>query len=353
MVSFLEKLFDKNPFLTNKKAVFFNKKISALTKHHYKNSPIYKLLIKKFNFKFKNKHKLEHFPYLPITLFKELDLISVPSKKIVKTLFSSGTSGVGKSRIFLDKTNSLNQVKTLKSIMTKFLGKDRLPMLIIDKNPQSNIKDNFTARSAAIYGFSIFGKKYTYLINDNNEIDYSLLNKFLKKFHKEKFFVFGFTSFIYENLIIKINSEKLKFKMNNAILLHGGGWKKMEENKISNKIFKEKLFNKFKIKNVQNYYGLIEQTGSIFVECQNCNSFITSIYSDVLIRDNNFKVVKNGLKGLIQLFSLVPSSYPGHNIITEDIGAIVKKKKNCKINAKHFVVYGRSSKSEVRGCSDV
>ena len=49
----------------------------------------------------------------------------------------------------------------------------------------------------------------------------------------------------------------------------------------------------------------------------------------------------------------MPSSYPGHNIITEDIGAIVGKKINYKINAKHFVVYGRSTKSEIRGCSDV
>ena len=352
-MNFLQKLFNSDPFLIKKKEHFFNQKILILTKHHYKRSPIYRSLINKFNFKFKGQHNLENFPYLPITLFKELDLISTPKNNIVKILFSSGTSGSGRSKIFLDKSNSLNQIKTLKSIMTKFLGHERLPMLIIDRNPSSNIKDNLTARSAAILGFSIFGKKYTYLLNENNEIDYNLLNICLKKCHKKKFLVFGFTSFIYENLIIKIDSKKLKFEMNNALLLHGGGWKKMEENKISNKIFKEKLFKKFKIKDVQNYYGLIEQTGSIFVECQNCNSFITSIYSDVLIRDSNFRVLKRGQKGLIQLISLVPSSYPGHNIITEDIGAIVDRKHNCKINAKHFMVYGRSIKSEIRGCSDV
>lgn len=130
----------------------------------------------------------------------------------------------------------------------------------------------------------------------------------------------------------------------------------MEKNggkKISNKVFKKKILKKLNIDNVQNYYGLIEQTGSIFLECNNCNSFITSIFSDVLIRDNNFNILKDGSKGLIQLFSILPSSYPGHNIITEDIGAIVKKNNNCKINVKHFVVYGRSYKSEVRGCSDV
>ena len=352
-MDFLENLFDKDPFLKDKKSDFFNKNILNLTKHHYKNSSTYKSLIDKFNFNFNNYNKLENLPYLPITLFKELDLVSVSNNNIIKTLYSSGTSGSGRSKIFLDKVNSKNQVRTLQSIMTKFLGKERLPMLIVDKDPQSNIKNNFTARSAAIYGFSIFGRNYTYLLDENNEINFNLLNNFLKKFHKEKFLIFGFTSFIFENLIIKINQEKLKFDMNNAILLHGGGWKKMEERKISNKIFKEKLLKKFKIKNVINYYGLIEQTGSIFVECQNCSSFITSVYSDVLIRDNNFNLVKNGSKGLIQLLSLVPTSYPGHNIITEDIGAIVEKKNSCKINAKHFMVYGRSTQSEIRGCSDV
>jgi hypothetical protein len=352
-MNFLKKLFDKDPFFINKKEFFFNDKILTLTKYHYKKSTIYKLLIDKFDFNFKAQNNLNNFPYLPITLFKELDLISVPKNNIVKTLFSSGTSGSGRSKIFLDKTNSLNQIKALKSIMTKFLGYERLPMLIIDRDPRSNTKDSFTAKSAAIFGFSIFGKEYTYLLDKNNNINYHLLNEFLKKFHKKKFFVFGFTSFIYENLIIKINSKKLKYKMNNALLLHGGGWKKMEEKKISNEIFKKKLLKKFKIRNVQNYYGLVEQTGSIFIECPNCNSFITSVYSDVLIRDNNFKVLKNGSKGLIQLFSLIPTSYPGHSIITEDIGAIINKKSNCKINAKHFVVYGRSKKSEIRGCSDV
>ena len=140
-MDFLEKLFDKDPFLKDENSNFFNKNILNLTKHHYKNSSIYKSLINKLNFNFKNHNKLESFPYLPITLFKELDLISVPTDNIIKTLFSSGTSGAGRSKIFLDKANSKNQVKTLKSIMTKFLGNKRLPMLIIDKDPRSNIKD--------------------------------------------------------------------------------------------------------------------------------------------------------------------------------------------------------------------
>ena len=44
--------------------------------------------------------------------------------------------------------------------MSGFLGRKRHPMLIIDKNPKLNNRDNLSARSAAIYGFSILQKLY-------------------------------------------------------------------------------------------------------------------------------------------------------------------------------------------------
>ena len=137
-------------------------------------------------------------------------------------------------------------------------------------------------------------------------------------------------------------------------MLHGGGWKKLEKLKINNELFKKKLGKKLKLNNIYNYYGLVEQTGSIFIESKNCGYFHTSIYSDILIRDNNFNVLDKNKKGLIQLFSLLPTSYPGHNILTEDIGEL-KGEDDCKcgLKGKYFVVHGRTKKSEVRGCSDV
>ena len=206
-MNFLNQIFDKDPFSINKNN--FNKSIFDLTNFHYNNSLIYKSLIKKLDFKFDKFSKLEDFPFLPITLFKDLELLSVPQNKIIKILLSSGTSGTGRSKIFLDKENSINQVKTLQSIMSGFLGRKRHPMLIIDKNPKLNNRDNLSARSAAIYGFSIFGKNYTYLLNEKGEINYNILNDFLKKFNKEKFLIFGFTSFIYENLIEKLDIKRI------------------------------------------------------------------------------------------------------------------------------------------------
>ena len=95
------------------------------------------------------------------------------------------------------------------------------------------------------------------------------------------------------------------------------------------------------------------QTGSIFIECKKCGHLVTSVFSDIFIRDREFNIVKNGQKGLIHLLSLLPTSYPGHNILTEDIGEIIDEKDcKCRMKGKHFLVHGRAKESEIRGCSD-
>ena len=45
---------------------------------------------------------------------------------------SSGTTGQKVSRIFLDRTTSANQQKTMVKIVSSFTGSERMPMIIID-----------------------------------------------------------------------------------------------------------------------------------------------------------------------------------------------------------------------------
>lgn len=329
----------------------FENKIYNLTKFHYKNSKEYKKLIDILHFS-KIKKNLEDIPFIPAKLFKEVDLKSIPDKKIFKILQSSGTSSGTPSKIFLDKENAKKQTQVLNEIVSKILGKKRLPMLIIDEKKTILNSKNFDAKTAAILGFSIFGKDHHYLIKEG-KIDYASLNEFLEKHSNTSCLIFGFTSYIYEYLLNKFEEKKFKGSFSNSILIHGGGWKKMEKMKISNKIFKEKLEEKHKIKKVINYYGLIEQTGSIFFECKECGTFSPSEYSEVLIRDKNFKSLPKNKKGFIQLLSLLPKSYPGQSILTEDIGEIIENNCGKCRGKKKFLVHGRAEKSEIRGCSDV
>ena len=53
------------------------------------------------------------------------------------------------------------------------------------------------------------------------------------------------------------------------------------------------------------------------------------------------------------MFNLT-NSYPGHNILTDDIGEILKEKnKKCELRGKHFLIHGRVKNTEIRGCSDI
>ena len=98
---------------------------------------------------------------------------------------------------------------------------------------------------------------------------------------------------------------------------------------------------------------MAEQLGSVFVECEN-NHMHCSNYSDIIIRrPYDFSVADVGERGLIQLQSLLPTSYPGHSILTEDEGEILGADDcPCGRKGKYFKIYGRIKGAEIRGCSD-
>ena len=352
----IKELLNISPYSLNKskKEKIFLNKINDLTKFHYKNCTPYGKILKLLNFDPLKKYSLDKLPFIPSRLFKELDLISSNEKLPFRLLKSSGTSNNNLSKIYLDKENVNNQIKVLSKLFTSSFGKERLPMIVIASKARLNLSNSLDAKNAAIRGFSIFAKKQFFIEKNNGEIDYRAFNQFLRKYGKSKFLIFGFTSDVYNFLIEKLETKKLFQDLRNAHLLHGGGWKKMEEKKVDNKIFKKKLKEKLKIKNIFNYYGVVEQTGSIFIECR-CGKLITSIFSEILIRNEKLEVLKNKKKGLVQLFSLLPSSYPGQSILTEDIGEIINEEgcKKCGLTGKSFIIHGRSKQAEVRGCSNI
>ena len=85
-------------------------------------------------------NKLEDVPFLPINLFKDLNLNC--QQKFLKFYIPLGLL---KIKIFLDKFNAQSQSKALNKIMSEFLGKERLPMLIVDKKIKYN-KNEFNTK---------------------------------------------------------------------------------------------------------------------------------------------------------------------------------------------------------------
>ena len=333
------------------KKIFHFFRLKELFKHHIKKCNAYSVIYSKVYNKFKVNYKNLFEFTIPVKLFKSEKLISISNNDVYKILESSGTTGLITSKIYLDKKTSLIQSKALTKIVSFFLGSKRLPMLIVDFQPEPNKLIN--ARTAAINGFSIFATNKVYFFKRDGVFNKDEVFNFIKKYHKEKFLIFGFTSIIFDSLV-RSNFIPVGTKLTKAILIHGGGWKKLESQKITNKLFNQRLKKKYYIERIHNYYGMVEQTGSIFMECDKCNKFTTSNFSDVAIRDSNLKILTTGKKGFVQLISLLPTSYPGQNILTEDIGEITGEDNcPCGIKGKYFKIYGRSKRSEKRGCSDV
>ncbi len=328
----------------------FLKNIKEILKYHSKNCVEINNFFRKQKINLNKINKIEHLPFIPVKIFKKLDLKSIKDKKVFKILRSSGTSG-DSSKIYLDKKNSLNQTRVLNKIVTYFFGKERLPMLILDSKKIFSNRTEFSARAAAFLGFSFMGKDHTFLLKDDLSFDLKRYQNFKKKYQNKKFLIFGLTNLVWEKFL---NNKQIKNEnFSKCILLHGGGWKKLDKLKISNGDFKKKLNKKFKLSAIHNYYGMVEQTGSIFIECNKCGSFITSNYSDIIIRGKKLESLEPNMVGFIQLLSLIPTSYPGNSILTDDLGIIIKNNCSCKKLGKQFLLKGRIANSEVRGCSNV
>ena len=89
------------------------------------------------------------------------------------------------------------------------------------------------------------------------------------------------------------------------------------------------------------------------MECEH-GHLHTPHFADLVIRDERtFAPLRYGEKGLIQVLSVLPRSYPGHSLLTEDVGRILGEDVcPCGWKGKYFEVLGRIPKAEIRGCSD-
>jgi hypothetical protein len=328
--------------------------MSELTIHHRLHCSIYDKIVSKLEeSRSWDTTSLESIPFIPVNLFKSFELSSVNSSEIFKVMRSSGTSGQIPSKIFLDRETSKTQSRILSKLFKEFVPLNRPPILIIDSESILKDRNSFSARAAGILGFSFLCRDATFALNENFELDIEKIQKFLAKYESEEFIIFGFTSIVWEYFIEKIKDGILENKFSKSYLLHGGGWKKLQDLNIDNSTFKQEVLRRLGTSKVINYYGLVEQTGSLYFECSH-GLFHTSVFSNVIVREkNNFDSLPIGQSGILQLQSALPISYPGHSILTEDLGKLHGIDDcACGRLGQTFSVIGRIPKAEVRGCSD-
>ena len=331
-------------------------RLTELTEYHRKNCPDYARMLDAAGYAPGSASSYTELPFLPVRLFKELTLRSVPEKEVVKTMTSSGTTGQAVSKIYLDRTTSANQQKAMVKIVSEFIGSSRTPMVIVDC--PSVVKDRamFSARGAGILGFSLFGSKTIYALDNEMNLNVDALRSFLAQHQGERIFFFGFTFMVWQHFyreLVRLAEAGEYFDLSCATLIHGGGWKKLASEAVSREEFHKRLEDICCLKRVHDYYGMVEQTGCIYMECE-CGHLHASVYSDVLVRHPfDFSLCEKEESGILQVVSTIPESYPGHSLLTEDEGVILGEDNcPCGRKGKYFRVLGRLKNAEIRGCSD-
>jgi phenylacetate-coenzyme A ligase PaaK-like adenylate-forming protein len=325
--------------------------LNALTNLHRQRCPSYKKIVDLL-FPPGEAQTLAGVPYLPAAIFKSQTLSSIPDNDIFRVLTSSGTTGQPVSRIILDKPTALLLTTALSRIMTHVLGGERLPMLIVDSQSVLKDKTHPSARAAAVLGMMNFGRHHFFALDETFDLQEECLNRFLAQFAHAPFFVFGFTFLLWSSFYRRLEHAGCDFSQ--AILIHGGGWKKMQDIAVGNAGFKQAFRTSMGLRRIYNFYGMAEQTGSVFLEGEDGCLYAPN-FADVIVRDPvTWREVPVGTPGLLQVVTLLPHSYPGHSILTEDMGVVDSIDSGVGGRyGKAFRVLGRMPQAELRGCSDV
>ncbi|MGE0880194.1 MAG: acyl-protein synthetase [Acidimicrobiia bacterium] len=325
--------------------------IRALTEHHLANCAEYRRIVEAMFPQWTVAETAAELPFLPVGLFKRRTIKSISDSEVFKTITSSGTTGSIPSRVHLDRTTANRQTKALTAIMSSVLGTTRRPMLIVDTDAILTDRSGRTARAAGVVGLMPLGRKHAFLLDAEMRPVHDRLGQFAATHDGEPLLLFGFTFMVWQHLVCAFAGSGID--LSNATLVHSGGWKQMEASRVDAATFKRRLHEEFGIDDVVNFYGMAEQVGSVFVEGRD-GLLHASTFADVIVRDpRTWEELPPGQVGVLQVLSAVPTSYPGHSLLTEDLGVVdTIDDPATGMGGKAFRVLGRLPKAELRGCSD-
>ena len=329
---------------------------------HYEHNEMYRRFCDRKRFDPYSKFTIEEIPPVSVSVFKELGfkLNSVPKEDLTLALQSSATSGIP-STIVVDKETAKRQAKAMIKVVGEFIGKERKPFLIMDIDPRSSYRKLLGARFAAVTGYLRFANKTGYFLKaDENGVSYfdvEGIQDFVSKLDPAKpVVVFGFTYILYQNVLQSIEKSGVKIQLpQGSKIIHIGGWKKLESEKISKELFNDRLSACFGIQpsDVIDIYGFTEQMGLNYPDCE-CGWKHTSTYVRVLVRDTvTREILPPGQEGLLEFVTPIPHSYPGNAVLTDDIGVIDAGTCIDGRCGTRFKIVGRMKKAEVRGCGDI
>lgn len=347
--------FDLDPEI---KRSFLASRMVALGKHHRAGCALYARLADYWPGG-SVQDDIASMLYLPVTLFKEYDLISVTTP--VTAVNSSATTSTQFSKVYVDKQTRKRQALSANRIMADFIGMQQRPYLVFDSEKTVRGTGSMSARAAAILSLSHFASEVFFVLREDDagglKVDHDALAAAIRKIGDQPFIGYGFTWILYQS---HMSLAEAGCKWPNAhpdsVLMHSGGWKKMIDLAVDKKTMNARVAEVWGLppEAIVDFYGSVEQVGVPYPDCSEGYKHVP-YWADVIIRRaDDLSPCDVGERGLVQLCNALPLSAPNHNVLTEDLGELILTDGcPCGRRDKAFVFHGRAPRAEMRGCSDV
>jgi Acyl-protein synthetase, LuxE len=305
--------------------------------------------------------QVSDLPFLPVGLLKANPALSlVGVDEIKRTLTSSATTSQSPGRVVLDSPTARRMTKGVVTIVRDYIGPARRPYLVVDTPDFRGSANAMGARGAAIQGLQPFASEITCCLSLDDQGELKLDRDRLKEFAKDRqdteVLVYGFTYILWNHLVKLLMAEDICLNLPNARILHSGGWKRLQDQAVEKTEFNRQLARTFGCSpdNIIDFYGMVETVGVIYPDCSEGNKH-GPVFGDVIVRDPlTLEPVAAGEYGIVQVCSVLPTSFPGHLLLTEDRAQVIAYDGcPCGRRGISFRFAGRIPKTELRGCGNL
>jgi len=305
--------------------------------------------------------RVADLPFLPVATLKAnppLSFVSPDQIKIVLT--SSATTSQSPSRVVLDAPTARRMTKAIVMIVRDFTGPARRPYLVVDTHDYRGSGESLGARGAAIRGLQPFASETTYCLGLNREgeleLDRQIVQDFAQRQQNSEILVYGFTFILWTHLVKPLVQQGISLNLPNVRIFHSGGWKRLQDQAVEKSVFNEQLARVFgcSTERIIDFYGMVESVGVIYPDCPQGNKH-GPVFGDVIVRNPlTLQPVSDGEHGIVQVCSILPTSFPGNLLLTEDLAQVIAYDGcPCGRRGISFRFAGRIPKSEVRGCGNI
>lgn len=368
-MSSIEKLLEIRPYSADPKtkAALLHPAVQEAMAHHFGCCAPFRRFCESHGYDPSATVGLAELPFLPVKIFKRLDLRSATD--IVRVLSSSATSSQIPSRVAIDDTTRRRQMRSLVAILSDIIGGLRRPFVVLDAPPPGKGAAGdgdgsglaLSARIAGLRGYLLAASDVQYVLSnsaDTPRLDVEKLRAVAQGYCRSEtpICLLGYTYMLYKQVVRPMYDAGIRVELpRGTFVLHFGGWKRLRDEAVDKSTLNNMICEVFGIsaKQVRDIYGFTEQLGVIYPDDE-AGVKRTPVYSEVIVRDPlTMRPLPDGQIGLLQFITPLPHSYPGVSLVLDDMGRIVTREPSGEGRCgTGFEVTGRAVGSEIRGCGD-